>query len=237
VAGQEAGKGVVKQLLDLTIKTGFNYWNKTEDSMRLTADAIPFADGRTLLAELKIILPDWAAHEVLKGLPISESLGFIKTDLLMRNPEHREIFAYGDCAAVTLLKPGAIGHQQAEIVGLQFGMEFGTLDPAGADQPFRPEVLCIGDMGDNKAFWIHSNSWFGGDKEVLKLGRVPYFLKTRYLDLFFTKKGKVPLGAWTLLNCSRKASDDWIGAHLNCLRKTKRVANVPGSWMAWNAAG
>ena len=70
------------------------------------------------------------------------------------------------------------------------------LSPEKADQPLKPEVLWIGDMGDGKAFWIHSNSWFGGDMEKLKLGRVPYFLKMRYRDLFFANDGKIP--AWGL---------------------------------------
>jgi sulfide:quinone oxidoreductase len=196
IIAEDAGKDVVKQLLDLATKMGFHYWNKTQDIARLTADAIEFADGRTLPAELKIIFPDWVPHEFLKGLPVSDSEGFIKTDLLMRNPDHPEVFACGDCAAVTVPKLGAIGHQQSDIVGLQIGMMFGKVKAEDADRPLKPEVLCIGDMGDGKAFWIHSNSWFGGDKQMLKMGRVPYFLKMRYRDLFFARHGKVP--AWGL---------------------------------------
>jgi hypothetical protein len=114
----------------------------------------------------------------------------------MRHPEHREVFACGDCASVTVPKLGAIGHQQSDIVGMQIGKDFGTVDAEKADAPLKPEVLCIGDMGDGKAFWIHSNSWFGGDQQLLKMGRVPYFLKMRYRDMFFANHGKVP--AWGL---------------------------------------
>ena len=193
---EDAGEGVVKQLLDLASSQGFNYWHDTKDIIRLTADAIEFADGRTLPAELKIIFPDWQAHEFLKGLAISDSEGFIKTDLLMRNPDCPEVFACGDCAAVTMPKLGAIGHQESEIIGRQFGKITNTLSEEEADQKLQPVVLCIGDMGAGKAFWIHSNSWYGGDTEILKLGRVPYFLKMRYRDMFFAADGKVP--AWGL---------------------------------------
>jgi sulfide:quinone oxidoreductase len=193
---EDAGEEVVKQLLDLATQMGFNYWHDTQDIVRLTKDTIEFADGRSLPAELKIVFPDWVPHDFLKGLPVSDSEGFIKTDLLMRNPDHPEVFACGDCAAVTVPKLGAIGHQQSEIVGLQLGKEFGTVDAEKADQPLEPVVLCIGDMGDGKAFWINSNSWYGGDHQTLKLGRVPYFLKMRYRDMFFAADGKVP--AWGL---------------------------------------
>ena len=193
---EDAGEDVVKQLLTLATKMGFNYWNNTQDITRLTADAIEFADGRTLPAEVKIIFPDWVPHDFVKGLPVSDSEGFIKTDLLMRNPDHPEVFACGDCAAVTVPKLGAIGHQQSDIIGLQLGKIFGAVEAEKADVPLKPEVLCIGDMGDGKAFWIHSNSWFGGDRQILKMGRVPYFLKMRYRDMFFAADGKVP--AWGL---------------------------------------
>jgi sulfide:quinone oxidoreductase len=196
VIAEDAGEDVVNQLLALATKMGFNYWNETQDIKRLTAEGIEFADGRFLQAELKVIFPDWQAHDFLKGLPISDSEGFIKTDLLMRNPDYPEVFACGDCAAVTAPKLGAIGHQQSDIVGLQLGEALGKVSAAEADKPLKPEVLCIGDMGDGKAFWIHSNSWFGGDMQKLKMGRVPYFLKMRYRDLFFVNDGKVP--AWGL---------------------------------------
>ncbi|GAA4781347.1 FAD-dependent oxidoreductase [Stakelama sediminis] len=189
---EDAGEDVVKQLLDIASGMGFNYWNKTQDIKRLTAEGIDFADGRHLPCELKIIFPDWVAHDFLKDLPISDSQGFIKTDLLMRNPDYPEIFACGDCAAVTMPKLGAIGHQESEIVGLQIGKIFGTVSAEKADKPLKPEVLCIGDMGDKKAFWIHSNSWFGGDQQLLKMGRAPYFLKMRYRDMFFASHGKMP---------------------------------------------
>jgi sulfide:quinone oxidoreductase len=51
-------------------------------------------------------------------------------------------------------------------------------------------------MGDNKAFYIRSNSWFGGDTQVLKIGHTAHFLKEDYRRLFFMRDGKVP--SWGL---------------------------------------
>jgi sulfide:quinone oxidoreductase len=47
-------------------------------------------------------------------------------------------------------------------------------------------------MGANQAFYIRSNTWFGGDDAVLKMGHVPYMLKMQYKTLFFRRHGKVP---------------------------------------------
>jgi sulfide:quinone oxidoreductase len=189
---EDAGETVVKQLLDIATEMGFGYKNKTRDITRLTAEGIEFENGDSLEAEVKIIFPDWVPHAFLHALPISDNMGFIKTDLLMRNPDYPEVFAAGDAAAVTVPKLGAIGHQQCEIVGRQIAKDMGRLAADKADAPLQPVVLCIGDMGDNQAFYIRSNSWFGGDDAILKIGRVPYLLKMQYKTLFFGRHGKVP---------------------------------------------
>lgn len=189
---EDAGETVVKQLLAAASGMGFHYLNKTRDITRLTQDGIEFADGRSVEAELKIIFPDWVAHDFLRDLPISDSMGFVKTDLLMRNPDYPNVFAAGDAAAVTVPKLGAIGHQQTEIVGRQIAKDLGKMSAEEADRPLQPIVYCIGDMGGGKGFYIRSNTWYGGDTAVLKMGRMPYFLKMRYRDLFFQTHGKTP---------------------------------------------
>jgi sulfide:quinone oxidoreductase len=132
------------------------------------------------------------AHAFLKGLPIADSAGFIKTTLLMRNPDYPEVFAAGDAAAVTVPKLGAIGHQECDIVGRQIASDVGRLTPDEANRPLQPVVYCIGDMGDGQAFYIRSNSWFGGADEVLEIGRAPYFLKGAYKTQYFKRNGKMP---------------------------------------------
>jgi sulfide:quinone oxidoreductase len=189
---EDAGEKVVGQLLAAASSMGFKYVNNTRDIVRLTKDHIEFEGGQKLEAELKIVFPNWAAHDFLKGLPISDSEGFITTDLLMRNPRFREVFAAGDCAAVTVPKLGSLGHLECDIVGRQIAKEVGAMRPEDADIPLKPQVWCIGDMGGGKGFYIRSNSWYGGDTQILKMGRMPYFLKMRYRDVFFWMNGKAP---------------------------------------------
>ncbi len=189
---EDAGKSVVEQLLGVASAMGFNYVNRGQDIARLTAEGVELASGKQIEAELKIIFPDWVAHDVLRGLPISDDQGFVVTDLLMSNPRYPEVFAAGDAAAVTVPKLGAIGHQQCDIVARQIAKRLGCMRPEQADAPLAPVVFCIGDMGAGKAFYIHSNTWYGGDTAILKLGRMPYFLKMRYRDLFFQTHGRTP---------------------------------------------
>jgi len=188
----DAGINNIKAFLKMADGMGIHYRNKMADIKRLTADGIEFADGQSIEAELKIVLPDWVAHPCLRDLPIADNMGFIKTDLLMRVPGHPEIFAAGDCAAVTVPKIGGIGHAEAEIIGRQVALDMGRMDADEADEPLKPVVFCIGDMGRGKAFYVRSNAWFGGHDEVLKMGRIPYMLKMNYRRLFFMTEGKVP---------------------------------------------
>lgn len=191
---EDAGEKVVKQLLDAASSMGFGYMNKTQGIKRLTDKGIEFLDGRSLDAEISIVFPNWKPHDFLKGLPISDEVGFIITDMKMRNHDYPEIFACGDAAAITVPKLGAIGHQECEIVGKQIAKEVGKMSAEKADEPWQPEVVCIGDMGGGKAFYIHSNSWFGfgGDTQELEMGRLPYAQKVLYKEMFFRNDGKIP---------------------------------------------
>jgi len=193
---EDAGEKVVEQLLNIATEMGFHYVNNGKDITRLTAEGVELANGTTIEAELKIVLPDWVAHDFLIGLPICDSMGFVKTDLLMRNQLYPEVFAVGDCAAVTVPKLGAIGHQQCDIAARQIAMDLGKMSAKDANRPMQPVVYCIGDMGDRRAFYIRSNSWFGGDEQILKMGHTAHFLKQEYRNLFFLRHGKVP--SWGL---------------------------------------
>ncbi len=189
---EDAGEKVVGQLLDVAGKMGFGYINKTEGIQRLTADGIEFRDGRQLPAELKIVFPNWKPHAFLKGLPIADEVGFIVTDMQMSNPDYPEVFACGDAAALTVPKLGAIGHQETEVVGRQIAKRVGKMTPEEADKPWMPEVVCIGDMGGGKAFYIHATSWFGGDIQELRMGHLPYAQKLAYKEMFFAHHGRMP---------------------------------------------
>lgn len=199
---EDAGEKVVKELLGIASKMGFHYLNETDDIAQITEGGIEFTNGKSVEAELKIVFPDWVPHTFLKGLPIADERGFVVTDMTMRHPKYREVLAAGDAAAVTVPKLGAIGHQECEIVGKQIAKDMGRLKPESADEPLAPVVYCIGDMGNGKAFYIRSNSYYGGDTQVLKMGHLPFFLKMEYKTLFFTNHGKVPswgLGAAEML--------------------------------------
>lgn len=171
---------------------GFRYEKDTPDIKRITADGIEFTNGKSLEAELKIVIPNWEAHPFIKELPIADEVGFVVTGLNMRNNRYPEVFAVGDCAALTVPKLGALGHKQAEVTARQIAKVVGMMEPEKADEPFRPEVVCFGDMGGMKAFYIHSDVWYGGKTSVFKKGFSYYAMKIAFKEMYFHNGGKVP---------------------------------------------
>lgn len=189
---EDAGMGVVKTLLGQASAMGFHYLNNTHDIARLTADGIEFTHGPSLEAELKIIFPDWVPHAFLKELPIVDEVGFVVTDLTMRNPTYPNVFACGDAAAVVVPKLGMLAHLSAEAAARQIAKDLGTMSSEQADRPMKPIVDCIGDMGNNEAFYISSDTWYGGRREEFRTGHIPFLLKLQYKEMFFRTHGKVP---------------------------------------------
>jgi sulfide:quinone oxidoreductase len=187
---EDAGEAIVEKFLDMASRMGFGYRNNTKDITRITADGLEFDDGSSLEAEIKIILPDWVPHAFLKDLPISDERGFIVTDTGMRTTEHPEIFAVGDAAALTVPKLGSLGHQQAEIVSKQIAVETGALPSSKAACPFKPTIMCFGDMGAHKGFYIHSDTWYGGKTSVFTMGFAPYAAKMAFKEMYFRTGGK-----------------------------------------------
>ncbi|WP_053960946.1 NAD(P)/FAD-dependent oxidoreductase [Sulfobacillus thermosulfidooxidans] len=192
IIAEDAGVGIVNALLGIASSMGYHYMNNTKDIKRITKDGIEFENGQSLEAELKIIFPDWQAHDFMRGLPISDDQGFVLTDMTTRNPKYRNVFACGDAAAVTVPKLGILAHMGAETVGKQIAMDMGRMSPEKANVPMHFVVNCIGDMGGNQAFAINSDTWYGGTKSSLKMGHIPFLMKMQYKEMFFRTKGKVP---------------------------------------------
>jgi sulfide:quinone oxidoreductase len=189
---EDAGEEIVTKFLEMAGQMGFGYVNNTQDIAKLTPSGIEFQSGDSLEAEIKIVLPDWVPHEFLLDLPITDEYGFVITDTTMRVPDHPEIFAVGDAAAITVPKLGGLGHQQAEIVAHQIAAATGAAATESASERFRPEIVCFGDIGKHKGFYIYSDVWYGGKASIFKMGYAPYAMKLAFKELYFRTGGKPP---------------------------------------------
>jgi sulfide:quinone oxidoreductase len=123
-------------------------------------------------------------------LSITDERGFVLTTREMRNADYPEVFAVGDAAALTVPKLGSLGHLQAEIVSKTIAVEVGALASSKAPKSFQPSIMCFGDMGGHRGFYIHSDTWFGGETSVFTTGFTPYAAKMAFKEMYFRTGGK-----------------------------------------------
>ncbi len=187
---EDAGEKILKQLLPMVADMGYGYKKGTIGIKRIYKDGIDFKDGSSLDAEMKIIFPNWEPHDFLKGQPFTDDQGFVITDYYMRNPDYPEIFAVGDAASVTVPKLGSLGHMECEIAAQVLANE--VLGNDEKVDPLHPMVVCFGDMGNYKGFYIHTDEWWGGDISILKMGYTPYILKMGFKTMYKTLGGNIP---------------------------------------------
>jgi sulfide:quinone oxidoreductase len=190
VIAEDAGETILKQLLPMFSEMGYGYKKETIGIKKIYKDGIDFKDGSSIEAEMKIIFPNWEPHQFMKSLPFVDDQGFVVTDFYMRNPDYPEIFAVGDAASVTVPKLGSLGHMECEIASKVIAKDI--LDNSEEIKPLHPMVLCFGDMGSYKGFYMHTDEWWGGNISILKMGYTPYLLKMGFKTMYQTLGGKVP---------------------------------------------
>ncbi|MBN2638227.1 MAG: FAD-dependent oxidoreductase [Bacteroidales bacterium] len=190
IMAEDAGETILHKLLPMLSDMGFGYVNDTKGIKRLTKEGIEFKDGRSLEAELKIIFPNWEPHSFMKGQPFADDQGFVITDMHMRNPDFPEIFAVGDAAAVTVPKLGSLGHMECEVASKVLSNEILGITEEVA--PVSPAIVCFGDMGSHKGFYMYTDEWYGGDTHILRMGYTPYMLKMGFKTMYQTLGGNVP---------------------------------------------
>lgn len=190
VIAEDAGETILNQLLPMMGRMGYNYQANTQGIKKVHKGGIEFNDGSTQEAEVAILFPDWQAHDFLKVLPFTDDMGFVITDLYMRNPDYQNIFAVGDAASITVPKIGSLGHMEAEVLANTLGKELGIIK--GDITPMEFELLCMGDMGGIKGFYMRTNEWWGGKESHLEMGLTPYALKMGFKQMYYTLGGKIP---------------------------------------------
>jgi len=190
VIAEDAGETILHQLLPMMQNMGFHYKADTLGIKKVYEGGIEFNDGTTQESEVSILFPDWEAHSFLKELPFTDDMGFVVTDLYMRNPDYKNIFAVGDAASLTVPKIGSLGHMEAEVLANTLAKELGVFN--GEVKPVEFEILCMGDMGGIKGFYMRTNEWWGGKESHLEMGITPYALKMGFKQMYYTLGGKIP---------------------------------------------
>ncbi|HET9487433.1 MAG TPA: FAD-dependent oxidoreductase [Chryseosolibacter sp.] len=190
VIAEDAGETILNQLIPMMGKMGYHYRAETLGIKKVYDGGIEYNDGTSQEAEVVMIFPDWQAHPFLKELPIADDQGFVVTDLYMRNPDYTNIFAVGDAASITVPKIGSLGHSEAEVLVKVLANDLGVV--TSEVKPLEFQLLCMGDMGGIKGFYMRTDEWWGGKESHLEMGFTPHALKMGFKKMYYSLGGKLP---------------------------------------------
>ena len=152
-------------------------------------DFIAFDDGTQMPCDLAIVIPPYAAPDVILDSGIGDEKGFIPTDTTMRHLDYDNIFAAGDITALAQPKLGHIAIIQGAIAAASLMKELGE---DIAIPPHELEVFCIMNMGGNEATLIASNSLYGGKRDVAMHSPVSKMMKWGFDNYLYFNKGHMP---------------------------------------------
>ena len=152
-------------------------------------DFIAFDDGTQMPCDLAIVIPPYAAPDVILDSGIGDEKGFIPTDTTMRHLDYDNIFAAGDITALAQPKLGHIAIIQGAIAAASLMKELGE---DVTIPPHELEVFCIMNMGGHEATLIASNSLYGGKRDVAMHSPIAKMMKWGFDNYLYFNKGHMP---------------------------------------------
>lgn len=145
VAGPTAVREVRRRLEALGIR-----WQGKARVVRAGREGVELDNGEQVPCELFFILPPYRPRRLLGGSADApqDAQGYLRTDNAMRLFGREDVFVVGDAAATTMPRSGHVATVQGKVAAANLAAALAGRDPVAA---FRPEMLCILDMGARRA--------------------------------------------------------------------------------------
>ncbi len=159
----------------------------------VTDKKIKFEDWTDLDSDLTIMIPVYFGQKFLIDSWLSDEVGLLPTDKSMRHLDYKNIFGAGDLNAITMPKLGHLAVMQADIVTAQLRNEVWETVQV---PEYKPEILCIMNMGWNEAWIVLSDTKLGWTHDMVWHGKWQGMIKKQFDWYNITTKGKMPPKIW-----------------------------------------
>jgi sulfide:quinone oxidoreductase len=156
---------------------------------RIEEGRVVFEDGTALESRLSIVIPEYLGSPVVIKSGLGDEKGFVPTDREMRHLDHRNVFAAGDVASLSMPKLGHIAVMQADIAAASI---IHDMTGEGKIPAFEPEVFCVMNRGGTDATLILSDFLYGGDTDLALSGPAAHLMKWSFDTYYFYSKGHMP---------------------------------------------
>ena len=152
-------------------------------------DLIEFEDGTSLKSDLTMMIPIYKWHDFVFKSEIWDENWMIPTDKKMRHLDYKNIFSAGDANALSMPKLGHIAIIQADIVVASL---LNQVWEKISIPEFKPEVLCIMNMGWLEAWIVLSDIQLWGKYDVVWHGSWQWLAKKSFDFYNIITKWKMP---------------------------------------------
>lgn len=156
-------------------------------------EAIPqsvlFADGVQFPSSLTVLIPPYRGRRVVAASELGDARGYIATDDEMKSLKFANVYAVGDSVGYDGPKSGRRAVKQGQVAAHNIARRIRRQSDAVrfADR----EVRCIVELGGRRAAYIHSDAFWGGHRERVWVGRIPYWMKLWLEKWFILRKGDI----------------------------------------------
>lgn len=188
--------------------------------VEVTASSVKFEDGTELESDLTIMIPVYKGPQFLIDSKLGDEKGFIPTDKGMRHLDYPNIFAAGDVNANTMPKLGHLAAMQGDIVAAQIRKD------AGEDvkvPEYKPEILCIMNMGWKEAWVLLTDIQLGGKYDVVWHGKWQGWFKRIFDEKLIIDNGKL-FPEWMIHMFKKVLIMMWAGNKGNMPKETANSA-------------
>lgn len=158
---------------------------------KLDATTLYFQDETKQPYDLCILIPPFRGIKGLKDSGLVDERGFVPmqpTTMRAIQSKHYNIYAIGDCIALSGPKQGHLALMQAQVAAEHIGWR---VNRKGTVRAYLPEFKCVMDLGGKEALYIYSQWMSDGDVVKIQKGYEPYQSKLDFERQWFAKRGDI----------------------------------------------
>lgn len=190
--GETVGPRARARVGDLLREAGVEVLERTTAVGR-DADGIVVAGPggqRRLTPGLAVWMPPTAGSSLARASGLDDGWGWVATNAFMQHVAWPNIYAIGDLNRATLPKHGHFAMVQARVAVRHFTAEVLGAPPGPG---FRPASLGILHKGYGQALLDFTDTLYGGSRELVLEGPVPYVLKQMFGLAYRWGRGGMPV--------------------------------------------
>jgi sulfide:quinone oxidoreductase len=155
----------------------------------IAENEVRFKDGLALESQLSFIMPAYEGPKALQGSGLEGEGGFVPVDEQLRSVHYSNVFATGDMIQMLGPKMGHNAMAGAKVIARNIAQE---LKINNANAIYRPEVLCVMEMGGDNAAYIEADTIWGGTRSKVPVtGPVAAFMKKAFKEYFVREQGNI----------------------------------------------